>query len=164
MPEKVFFHAYIQSLIDCWSTLRDSASAHIRRPFSSLHNRAIKIIILLKITTLAISDYNLLSILPLKERLGYNKGVLTHKVIGYNKGVLTHKVLSGKDPPSLMANCSTNQSRHSAKLNIPVPRTDLSKSSLVYSESFLWNSLPDSLRLPSSTEMIKSRCMSYIML
>ena len=84
MPEKVFFHAYIQSLIDCWSTLRDSASAHIRRPFSSLHNRAIKIIILLKITTLAISDYNLLSILPLKERLGYNKGVLTHKGMSGN--------------------------------------------------------------------------------
>ena len=152
MPEKVFFHAYIQSLIDCWSTLRDSASAHIRRPLSNLHNRAIKVIILLKITTLAISDYNLLAILPLKERLSYNKGVLTHKV------------MSGKDPPSPIANFSTNQLRHSGKLNIPFPRTDLSKSSLVYSGSFLWNSLPHSLKLPSSTEMIKSRCMSYIML
>ena len=32
--------------------------------------------ILLKTTTLAISDYNFLSILPLKERLNYNKGIL----------------------------------------------------------------------------------------
>ena len=97
MPEKVFFHAYIQPLTDYWSTLRDSASAHILRPLSSLHNRAIKVIILLKITTLAISDYNLLSILPLKERLSYNKGVLTHKV------------MSGKDSPSPMAKFSINQ-------------------------------------------------------
>ena len=53
---------------------------------------------------------------------------------------------------------------HSAKFNIPIPRTDLFKSSLVYFGSVLRNSLPDSLRLPSSTETFKSRYMSYIML
>ena len=73
-----------------------------------------------KNTTLAISDYNILSILPLNERLNYNKGVL-----------MLHKIMTGKVPFSLTAKFSLNQSRYSGKLNIPVPRTDIFKSSLV---------------------------------
>ena len=107
----------------------------------SLHKRALKAI-LLKTTTLTISDYNFLFVLPLKERFNYNKRQVA---------------------PSLTANFSLNQSRHSGKLYIPVPRTDFFKSSRVYSGSVLWNSLPDSLRLPSSTETFKSRHMSYVM-
>ena len=120
------------------------------KPLVNLHKRALKAI-LLKNRTLAISDYDFLSIVPLKERLNYNKGVLIHKI------------MSGKVPPSLTATSSVNQSRHSGKLNIPIPRADLFTSSLVYSGSVLWNSLPDTLRLPPSTETFKTRYMSYIM-
>ena len=148
---KLFLHAHIQSIIDYGSTLRDLASANTLKPLANLHKRALKAI-LLKITTVAISDYNVLSILPLSERLNYNKEVLIHKI------------MSGKVPPSLTAKCSINKSRHSGKFNIPIPRTDLFKSSLVYSGSVLWNSLPDSLRLPANTGTFKSRCMSCIML
>ena len=73
-----------------------------------------------------------------------------------------HKVMSGKVPHSLAAKSSLNQSRHSGKLNIPIPRTDLSKSRLVYSGSVLWNSLPDTLRLQSCTETFKSPYLSYV--
>ena len=118
----------------------------------SLHKIALKAIFLIKKTSLAISDYNFLSVLPLKERL-----------INYNKEILIHKIMSGKVPPSLTATSSVNQSRHSGKLNIPIPRVDLFTSSLVYSGSVLWNSLPDTLRLPPSTETFKTRYMSYIM-
>ena len=78
-----------------------------------ISKRALKAI-LLKPTTLAIPDYNFLSILPLKESLTYNKGVLIHKIT------------SGKVPPSLTAKVSLNQSRHSGKLNIPIPNNRLS--------------------------------------
>ena len=125
---KLFVHAQIQSIIDYGSTLWDSASANTLKPLVSLHKRALKAILLN--TTLAISDYNFLSILPLKERLNYNKGVLIHKI------------MSGKVPPSLTAKLSLNQSRHSEKLNKPIPRIDLSKSSLVYSGSVLLELTP----------------------
>ena len=98
-------------------TLWDSASANTLRPLASLHKRALKAI-LLKPTTLAISDYNFLFILPLKK-----------KRLNYNKGVLMHSVMSEKVPLFLTAKFSLNQSRHSGKLNIPIPRTDLFKSS-----------------------------------
>ena len=67
------------SIIDYGSTLWDSASANTPTPLVSLHKRTLKAI-LLKNTTLAISDYNFRSILPLKERLSYNKGDLYTKL------------------------------------------------------------------------------------
>ena len=151
MPENFFFFSCSYS-IHYWLRIdaMGFSSANTLKPLVSLHKRAL-MAILLKTTTLAISDYNFLSILPLKERLNYNKIVLIHKI------------MSGTVPPSVTAKFSLNQSRHSGKLNIPIPRIDLFKSSLVYSGSVLWNSLPDSLRLPPSTETFKSRYMSYIM-
>ena len=135
-------------------TLWDSANANTLRPLASLHKRALKAI-LLKPTTLAISDYNFLFILPLKKKK-------KKKRLNYNKGVLMHRVMSEKVPPSLTAEFSLNgQSRHSGKLNIPIPRTDLFKSSLEYSGSLLWSSFHGSLKLSSSSETFKSRYMSY---
>ena len=63
--------------------------------------------------------------------------------------------MSGKFPPSLTANCSLKQPRHSSKLNIPIPRIDLFMSILAYSGSVLWNSLPVSIRRPPGTEMFQ---------
>ena len=63
--------------------------------------------------------------------------------------------MSGKVPPSLTAKCSLKQPRHSSKLNIPIPRSDLFMSILVYSGSVLWNSLPVCIRRPPGTEMFQ---------
>ena len=89
-------NAHIQSIIDYESTLCDSASANTLKPLVTLHKRAVKATLLknIYIKTLEISDYNFLSILPLKERL---------------KGVFIHKIMSGKVPPSLTAKFSLNQ-------------------------------------------------------
>ena len=100
---KLFFHANIQSIIDYGLTLCDSASANALKPLVRLHKRALKAI-LLQTTTLAISDYNFLSILPLKERLNYNKGVLCTKLC------------PEKSHPLLRLIFSLNQSRYSGKL------------------------------------------------
>ena len=51
-----------------------------RSRHDSLHKRVLKAI-LLKNTTLTISDYSFLSIVPFKERLNYNKGVLIHQIM-----------------------------------------------------------------------------------
>jgi hypothetical protein len=147
---KLFFHAHIQSIIDYGSTLWDSASANTLKPLVSLHKRALKVI-LLRNTTLMVSDYKYLSILPLRQRLDYNKGVLMQKI------------MSGKAPPTLFAKFSLSESRHTSKINVPIPRIDLFKSSLVYSGGVLWNSLPDSLRVPVSTTTFKSRYSAYLM-
>ena len=75
---KLFVHAHIQPIIDYGSTLWDSASANTLIPLVSLHKRALKEI-LLTTTTLAISDYNVLSIFPSK------KGLTTTREFLYTK-------------------------------------------------------------------------------
>ena len=65
----------------------------LSKPFVSLHKKVLKTV-LCKTITLTISDYNFLSILPLKERLDYNKGVLIHSI------------MSRKVSPTLMAKFS----------------------------------------------------------
>ena len=105
----------VQCLEESWHDNRFSFSSNFSTFFNAvlLKNKKIK-------TALAISDYNFLSVLPLKERLDYNKRVLIHKI------------MSEKVPPSLTAKFSLNQSGHSGKPNISIPRSDLFKFSVVY--------------------------------
>ena len=139
---KLFFQAHIQSSIDYASTLWDSASANTMKHLLSLHKRALKLI-LLKNTTLSKTDYNQLNILPLQSRLKYNKGLMMHKI------------MTGKAPPTLNDKFSIVNSRNTRKLCIPIPRIDLFKSSLCYSGSTLWNSLPESIKLIQCTTTFK---------
>ena len=70
-----------------------------------------------------------------------------------NKARFVHKILaSGRAPIYLSTKLLINQSSRnsSRKLNVPIPKIDLYKSSLVYSGPALWNSLPSELRLPFS--------------
>ena len=152
MPEKCFFQAHIQSGIDYASTLWDSASDSLQKPLKSLHRRAIKIV-LLKRTSLTDKDYKAAQILPLSSRLMSNKARFVHKIV------------SGRAPIYLSTKLLINQSSRnsSRKLNVPIPRIDLFKSSLVYSGPALWNSLPSELRLPVSPSVFK-KCLTLHML
>ena len=80
---KIFFSAHIQPLIDCGSTLWDSASNNSLKPLHSLYKRALKLI-LLKQSSLEQNDYILLNILPLHTRLKYNKGMYMQKIMTGN--------------------------------------------------------------------------------
>ena len=119
---KTFFQAHIQSGIDYASTLWDSASDSLQNPLKSLHSRAIKIV-LLKRTSITDKDYKAAQILPLSSRLMSNKAHFVHKIV------------SGRAPIYLSTKLLINQSSRnsSRKLNVPIPRIDLFRSSLVYS-------------------------------
>ena len=149
---KTFFQAHIQSGIDYASTLWDSASDSLQKPLKSLHRRAIKIV-LLKRTSLTDKDYKAAQILPLSSRLMSNKARFVHKIV------------SGRAPIYLSTKLLINQSSRnsSRKLNVPIPRIDLFKSSLVYSGPALWNSLPSELRLPVSPSVFKKRLTLHML-
>ena len=149
---KTFFQAHIQSRIDYASTLWDSASESLLKPLKSLHRRAVKII-LLKNTSLTNDDYKKTTILPLKHRLMYNKARFMHKI------------LSGKAPTYLVKRVSINlySRNYSRKLNVPMPRLDLFKSSLMYSGPTLWNSLPVVLTEPSTVSIFKHRLSTHML-
>jgi hypothetical protein len=140
---KLFFLAYIQSSIDYASTIWGSASAKTIKPLLSLHKRALKFV-LNKTNSLTNVDYKQSNILPLDKRLVYNKGVMMHRI------------MTGQAPPSLIHTFSTNGNRNARKLNIPLPRIDLYKSSLTYSGSLLWNLLPMSIKQLQNDKTFKT--------
>ena len=112
----------------------------------SLHRRAIKTVLLVKRTSLTDKDYKAAQILPLSSRLMSNKARFVHKIVsGRAPMYLSTKLLR-------INQSSRNSSR---KLNVPIPRIDLFKSSLVCSGPVLWNSLPSELRLPVSPPVFK---------
>ena len=132
------------------STLWDSASENILKPLSSLHRRAIKLV-LLKSSSLSFADYAFLDILPFKLKLKYNKAVFMFKI------------LSGGAPPSLINKFRSNKNRHIHKLMLPLPRIDIFKSSLTYSGGLLWNNISTTLTLQINITKFKRMYHSELM-
>ena len=134
---KLFIHAYILSSINYCSTLFDTTSETTLKPLHRVYKRALKAA-LLKSSSLTKLDYTKLNMVPLKE------------VLAINKCALMHRILSKSAPDSLCSIFEINP-RHPTKVLIPTPRIDLFKTSLYYSGSILWNSLPAHLRAKLST-------------
>ena len=83
----------------------------------------------------------------------------------YNKARFMHKILLGKAPTYLVKRVSINlySRNYSRKLNVPMPRLDLFKSSLMYSGPTLWNSLPVALTEPSTVSVFKHRLSTHML-
>ena len=110
-------------------------------------------IVLLKRTSLTDKDYKAAQILPLSSRLMTNKTRCVHKIVSGRAPMYLSRKL-------LIIQSSRNSSR---KLNVPIPRTDLLKSSLVYSGPVLWNSLPSELRFPVSPSVFKKHLTLHML-
>ena len=147
---KLFFHAYIQPLLDYGSPIWDSASMNVLKPAISVYNRALKNV-LKKSSTLNHSDYKSLHILPLKKR---------HLL---NKSMLMHKIYMETAPPTLCNLFTKIKTKKSEKFHTPIPRLDLYKTSLLYSGPVLWNSIPMSIRSNSSYKSFKEKMKMYLM-
>ena len=130
---KLFFHGHILSLINYASTVWDNSSQSNLKQISSLHKKAIKLI-LLQANSLCEQDYKTLNILPLKDRLHFNKCLCMFNVV------------NGLAPQKIIRTFKSNEKRHTHKLLVPKPRNNLYKSSLTYSGACAWNNLPDFLK------------------
>ena len=128
----------------------DSLQNYLR---SLYRPRAAIKIVLLKRTSLTDKDYKAVQILPLSSRLMSNKARFVHKIV------------SGRAPIYLSIKLLINRSSRnpSRKLNVPIPRIDLFKSSLVYSGPALWNSLPNEVRLPVSPSVFKKNTTLHML-
>ena len=128
---KLFYHAHISSHLTYASAVWDGCSDILFNKLNSLHRRAAK---------LMISDSSLstdtklryLGILPLKEKLMFNKAVLVFKA---------YKNLA---PPYLKQLFIFSNIRATSRyITQPKPRTDLFKISFSFSGASLWNTIPN---------------------
>ena len=76
-----------------------------------------------------------------------------------------HKITSGSAPQYMNQLFMKNEnlsSRSTAPLRPPRPRIDLYKTSIAYSGSLLWNSLPTSLTQTASRNIFKKDLFKYL--
>ena len=107
---------------------------------NSLHCRAAKLIL---------SDQSIPTdpSIPTDDKLNCLKLLLFTKQLKYNKAVVMFKVCNGKTPEYIRSLFTRSSSRYGSNYFIPPrPRTDLYKTSLAFSGSSVWNSLPLSLK------------------
>ena len=147
-----FFHSHVMSLINYASNLWDCCDDVHLKKLQSIHRRALKL--LQRVSNKSIDQHTNYIPLPLTNHLKHNKCVLMHKLI------------HGKCPIYLEQTFETTlkyntNSRHMT-LIVPRPRIDLYKSSLRFSGTHAWNSLPKSLKGPFSTKTFKNKLSLYL--
>ena len=141
----LFFNAQIMSHLNYASTIWDGCSQDTFKKLNALHRRAVKQINSCQ-TTATDEKLRSLNILPLRKQLDLNKTTLIHKI--YNN-----------ETPAYLTDIITKApSRYnSKKLIVPQPKLDLYKTSLSFSGSVLWNSLPNDFRLGLSHSTFKKK-------
>ena len=146
--KKLFFNAYILSLINYSSTLWCSTSNNSLKPINRAHKRAVKAV--LNKRHLSSNDYKNSGILTLKDQLKLNKLLFMHKIVNKNA------------PNKLIENFTQKKSKHQNKINPgKIPRTDLYKTSLRYSGSLLWNDLPHNLRVKNKINTFRKNIKAH---
>ena len=143
----MFYNANIKPHVDYCSTLWDGAADVHLQKLNSIHRRAGKII--LKNPALTTDEkFQHLKLLPLSSQLKFNKGVFMYKAW---KETL---------PPYLNDIFKKHHSKYSTSrldFTIPKPRIDLYKTSIAFSGSHLWNSLPLEIKTAPTLPTFKKR-------
>ena len=136
---KLFYHTHIFPHLIYASTVWDGCSDILFNKLNSLHRRAAK----LMISDSTDTKLRYLGILPLKEKLMFNKAVLVFKA---------YKNLALPYLKQLFI-CS-NIRATSSYITLPKPRIDLFKTSFSFSGASLWNTIPNqknhAIHLPAS--------------
>jgi hypothetical protein len=146
---KMFFHAHCISHINYASAVWSSAANNHHKKLNTLYKRAAKII--LPDPSLSTSEKQAkLNIMPLQKQLEFNKMLLMFKI---------HHDLA----PQYLKELLTRASSRYGSINYILPRTriDMFKTSLTFSGTSLWNSLPSGLKTCSSISCFKSRLRKH---
>ena len=147
---KQFFYAHCLSHINYISTVWCNASNIVLKKLDMLHRRGIKIL-LPDSSIETVKKYQLLNILTLKNQFIFNLGVLMYKI--------TNNVA-----PVYLSNlfCAPAFQGRYYLFNLPLPRIDLFKSSLIFWGAKEWNSFPDVCKVSSSLRAFKSNLYKHL--
>ena len=155
---KMFYNAYILPLMDyCCSIWGKNLKCHINK-ITSLQKRVAKTILFKSIRTPSKDLFQYLEWLTFENRCKYQTALLVYKSL--NK--LATKYMDKIIKP---ANNNNYGLRSASRKDITHIRykTMYKKQSFAYYSTFVWNSLPESLRLSKSVPSFKRNCKSYLL-
>eukprot|EP00916_Digyalum_oweni_P024480 GHVL01040461.1.p1 GENE.GHVL01040461.1~~GHVL01040461.1.p1 ORF type:complete len:234 (-),score=-6.72 GHVL01040461.1:355-1056(-) len=147
---EMFHHAHVMPHINYVSTLWDGSSDVHLKKLDSLYRRSAKLIV--KDNASTDMKLKMLNFLPLEKHLKLNKAIFMHK--------LYH----GKVPFYITSLFNKATHRYgSVNLIPPIPRIDLYKTSLAFSGTSVWNSLPSSFKHLKSLKSFKKCVKNHLM-
>ena len=154
---KIFYEAHIRSRIDYASTIWDGCSENLFKKLNSLYRRSAKLI---KQDSTLTTDQKLISLnmLPLKQHLLLNKSIFMYKFFSGSLPPYLDDILPKIKKPKYAT------SRCTISMPGPIPRIDLTQTSLCYSGGVLWEKLPIELTNAKSLPIFKRLAYSYFCL
>ena len=146
---KIFYSSHILPHISFSSSVWDGCGeTHLNR-LNSLHRRAGKLLLPDKNSSTD-EKIKALSILPLQKQLYFNKAVLMFKV---NRRII----------PSYIVSLFTESNNRTNRYVLPKPRIDRNKTSLFFSGSTCWNSLPVAYKTVGAIKSFKRELHQFLM-
>ena len=146
---KLFYHAHVSPHLTYASTVWDGCSDRLFNKHNSLHRRDGKLMISgssLRTDT----KLRYLGLLPLREKLTFNKAVLVFK---------TYTNLA---PPYLKHHLICSNIRATSRyITPPKPRIDLFNTSFSFSGASLWNTIPNQIKSFNSHISFKTQLYKW---
>ena len=133
--------------VGVWVVLHPRRTGKVK--LNSLHRRAAKLLLPDKNSSTD-EKMKALSILPLQKQLYFNKAVLMFKV-------------NRRMTPSYIISLFTESNNRTNRYVLPKPRIDLYKTSLSFSGSTCWNSLPVVIKTVGTIKSFKRVLHQYLM-
>ena len=146
---KIFYSSHILPHVSFSSTVWDGCGETHLNKLNSLHRRAAKLLLPDK-NSLTDEKMKALSILPFQKQLYFNKAVLMFKA---NRRMI----------PSYIISLFTESNNRTNRYVLPKPRIDLYKTSLSFSGSTCWNSLPVVIKTVGTIKSFKRVLHQYLM-
>ena len=146
---KIFCSSHILPHISFSSTVWDGCCETHLNKLNSLHRRAAKLLLPVKNSSTD-EKWKAFSRLPLQKQLDFYKVVLMFKV---NKKLV----------PSYIISFFRESNNRPDKYTLPKPRIDLYKTSLYFSGSSCWNSLPAAIKTVGTIKSLKRELHQYLM-
>ena len=143
---KIFYSSHILPHISFSSTVWDDCGETHLIKLNSLHRRAAKLLLPDKNSSKD-EKMKALSILPLQKQLYFNKAVLMFKV-------------NRRMTPSYIISLFTESNNRTNRYVLPKPGIDLYKTSLSFSGSTYWNSLPVAIKTVGTINSFKRELIS----
>ena len=145
----IFYSSHILPHISFSSTVWDGCGETHLNKLNSLHRRAAKLLLPDK-NPLTDEKMEALNILPLQKQLYLNKAVLMFKV-------------NRRMTPSYITSLFRESNNRPNRYVLPKPRIDLFKTSLSFSGSSCWNSLPVAIKTAVTIKRFKMELHQHLM-
>ena len=146
---KIFYSSHILPHISFSSTVWDGCGETHLNKLNSIHRRAAKLLLPDKNPSTD-EKMKALNILPLQKQLYFNKAVLMLKV-------------NSRMTPSYITSLFRESNTRPNRYVLPKPRIDLFKTSLSFSGSSCWNSLPVAIKTAGTSKRFKMELHQYLM-